>query len=539
MRHGVLTCRDLVGMFAIAIADRVADSLFLARDRFGEKPLFIHESRRAVTFASEVGPLMALPDIDAEVDEVALGAFLCLNYVPSDRTLAEGIRRIPPASWCLYGPEGVRRGTYWTPPVPSPGRNSASVRDLLPRLQSLVDDAVRIALRSDVPVALFLSGGIDSSVIAASAARQGRLKHAYCLDFSERSYSELANADSVARALGLELRHVTLTPQALEQFFAMVERADDPLADSSALAVWTLAKAVAEEYKVVLTGDGGDELFGGYLTYRATALHGRLLCSAPMWFRQSLVRLAGHIPAGNTKVSLGYKLRRFLRAASLTSAEAHFTWNGAWLPEEAARLVTSRVAIQHASHALVALKERHGLSDVPTLGELQRIDLIEYLPNDILTKVDRMTMAHGLEARSPFLVPGVAEFALALPDHCKLTLFGHSKRILRELALSMCGERVSRAKKQGFSIPIHQWLRGLARSLTEDLLSERSLSDVEILDPKAVIQAKEQHLRGHAQLGFELWGLMVLIAWYRARIRARPALPSENSMRRLAIPLRN
>ncbi|MGQ0659177.1 MAG: asparagine synthase (glutamine-hydrolyzing) [Chromatiales bacterium] len=535
---GVNLPRYLVGMFAFGIADRIDGSLYLARDRFGEKPLFVHESSRAVTFASELGPLISLPDVEAKIDEEALGGYLCLNYVPGDRTLVQAIRRTPPASWSLYSRTGVRCETYWTPPVADRDGCRLKMNDVVPRLQHLLDEAVHIALRSDVPVALFLSGGIDSSVIAASAVRQGRLKHAYCVDFAERSYSEFSQAEAVARALGLELRRVRLTAAALEDFFHIVEHADDPLADSSVLPTWTLSREAARDYKVVLTGDGGDELFGGYLTYKATALHSRFVSRAPMWLRQSIAQFAQHIPVAESKVSFGYRMQRFLRAASLPSREAHFTWNGAWLPKQASRLLKTTAAAALAARAITELTKRHGLPEPPDLNHLQHADVAEYLPNDILTKVDRMTMAHGLEARAPFLIPTVAEFGLKLPEHFKLTVLGRTKRILRELASATYGDQIARRRKQGFSIPIHQWLRGPARHLTEDLLAENSLREVDFLEAKAVTDARDQHLRGRAQLGFELWGLMVLVAWYRARMRTRPAPRAvADSLRPVVFPL--
>lgn len=528
----------LVGMFAFGLADRLEQSLFLARDRFGEKPLFVADDADGVSFASELKALCVRPGLDLRLDEEGLGGYLTLNYVPGDRTLMASIRRLPPASWRLYHANGqIQEGIYWQPPVQEVKEDSLLPQEAGDRLLGLLDEAVRITLRSDVPVTLLLSGGIDSSVVAARAAHQGVLRHAYCLDFPVQGYSELANAQRVADLLGLELRRVILDPAALGDFLSLVEHADDPLADSSGLAVWTLSRTVAMDYKVAITGDGGDELFAGYLTYPATRLHAGFLARLPSMMRHWLARAAPHIPVGTGKVTLAYKLQRFLRAADLPSSEAHFTWNGTWLPSEAADLVSRPGAAALARSSLTALCERHGIAANPSLLDLQRTDVREYLPNDILAKVDRMTMAHGLESRTPFLNPGIADFALSLPATYKLPRGRQPKWILRQLAARLLGPEIATAKKQGFSIPIHQWLRGPARGLVDDLLSPGSLAALPVLDGGAVIRARDAHLSGRRQFGFEIWGLMVLVAWYRARILA-PAVSATcpEGLRRMEFP---
>jgi asparagine synthase (glutamine-hydrolysing) len=524
--------RHLVGMFAFAIADRRERSLFLARDRFGEKPLLLAETDASLTFASELAPLVALPGQPREIDQEALVEYLCLNYVPGARTLVRGIRRLLPGHWLLYGGNGERSsGAYWEPPRDSlPGR-PPSLDDATRELGERLDRSVRIAMRSDVPIALFLSGGIDSSAVAESAVRQGILKHAYCLELAEEGFSELPNAQRVASKLGLELRRVELGAGNLVDFGKLVEHADDPLADSSALPVFTLARGVARDYKVAISGDGGDELFGGYLTYKATVLHARWIAGLPLALRRGLARAAAFVPAGDAKVPLTYKLMRFLRAADLSSGEAHFTWNGTWLPKDALGLLRSPDGVP-----VPELSARHGLSSHPSLLDLQRADATDYLPNDILAKVDRMTMAHGLEARAPLLIPEVAEYALSLPASLKLGAFGPPKRILRHLVSERLGPEIGRARKQGFSIPVHRWLRGPLRGTLEDLLAPAAVDRLGLLDPGAVERAKRRHLTGEAQLGWELWGLMVLVAWFRVRIEKPPSLRAPSSLRRVELP---
>jgi asparagine synthase (glutamine-hydrolysing) len=509
----------LTGMFGFAIADRRERTVFLARDRFGEKPLFYCERPGEVVFASELSPLAAHLG-ERSVDLEGLAGYLCLNYVPLDRTLLAGVRRVKPGTTRTYDAEGrVKERVYHRPGgTPEPDADRMDLEEILIELRKRLDDAVRIALRSDVPLALFLSGGIDSSLVAESAVRQGTLDAAYCIDVREASFSEWDNASWVASRLGLSLERVPLEESAIDDFFSIVSHADDPLADSSAVAVWTLARATAKRFKVAVSGDGGDELFGGYLTYQATAVHRATTSRLGARLRGSLSRLAPRLRVHEGKVTASYKLLRYLRAVDLPPSQAHFTWNGAWLPSEAARFFANTGARERARHALSRVAEAHGLPARPTLGELQRADAAEYLPNDILAKVDRMTMAHSLESRAPLLDHRFASLAFAATPRFEPRLAAHPKRLLRALADRTFGPRVSRAKKQGFSIPIHAWLRGRGRPIVDELLSESSLRDLPFLDAAEVLAAKERLLTAGEPLGFEIWGLSVLVAWHRARV---------------------
>jgi asparagine synthase (glutamine-hydrolysing) len=517
----------LRGMFAFAIADRVRQELYVARDRFGEKPLLVSRHANGVAFASEMKVLAAVPGQRREVHDEALAAYLCLNYVPGTTTMLRGVERIGPASWQLWTADGsTRAATYWTPPDPHAPGLAISMGEATDRLEGLLDAAAGFALRSDVPVGIFLSGGIDSSLVARSAARAGRLSAAYCLTFGDASYSEWPKAQATAQGLGIPLHEVRIGSDALSDFFRLVDHADDPLADSSGMAVWTLAREVARQTKVVLSGDGGDELFGGYITYPATLVHGALTSRIPSPLRRSVARAALALPTSERKVSATYKARRFLRALHLAPSIAHFTWNGTWLPEEARRLVTTGALAASADAALKRLAASHALPERPTLRELQTADIRDYLANDILAKSDRMSMAHGLEVRSPFLDPDLADFALRLLPSLKISGTGTTKRLLRALARRTYGVDVARAPKQGFSIPVHAWLRGPARPLVDDLLSPASLADMPMLDPRAIHGVVQAHMTERRSYGFELWGLMVLVAWHRRFVRDRIAVPS-------------
>ena len=540
-KWGTEVADRLEGMFAFALYDRLERTLLLVRDRFGEKPLLFSEDNGAVTFASELSPLVATDRRTREIDIDALAGYLSLNYVPGTRTLARGILRVAPGEWRLYGPEGLRRRErYWTAAQSLESLPSATDEELLDELQHRIDGAVRFTLRSDVPVGLFLSGGVDSSIVAQSAARLGNLESAFCGDFADSRFSEWPRAAHVARKLNIDLVRVPMDVGVLDEFLDVTAHLDDPLADSSAMAVWTVARAASRRLKVVLSGDGGDELFGGYLTYPASRWHARLRPWLPRSAWTVAAAAAAHLPVNErVKVGAAYKLQRFLRAMPLETAEAHFTWNGTWVPAHAATLVTTGAAKEAALCAFQRLAASHQLGLAPTLRQLQLVDVAEYLPNDILTKVDRATMAHGLESRSPLLNSAVARLALGLPEHLRVGRTGRTKVLLRRLCERHFGPQHGDAPKQGFSLPIHQWLRHQGRALVTGLLSPDRIDALQVLDAAAVQRAVRAHMSGERALGWELWGLMVLVAWHEQRLSRPPEVhggPDTTDLRQVSMP---
>jgi len=517
-RWGVDVAAKLEGMFAFALYDRCERTTYLARDRFGEKPLLLAQPDGAIAFASELSPLAALGVGRREIDPEALGPYLCLNYVPGTRTMLRGVTRVAAAEWQLYGSNGlIRRARYWSPPA-APRETHLTNGELLDELQTRIDRAVRLTLRSDVPVGLLLSGGVDSSCVAQSAARLGRLQQAFCVDVATGGFSEWNAAAQVAKHIGVGITRVPFDASVLGEFIDVTRHLDDPLADSSAMAVWTVARAARRELKVVLSGDGGDELFGGYLTYVASTWHRRLrpLLPTPAW--EMMAWASKRVGVNDrAKVSRSYKLHRFLRAMPFPTREAHFTWNGTWLPQQAAALTRPGPLRAAAAGALRDVASR---SAGATLHDLQIADVDEYLANDILAKVDRATMAHGLESRAPLLNREIAEFALALPLHLRLKGMT-TKFLLRELCARHYGRAHAYAPKQGFSIPVHTWLRHEGRALMTTLLAPDRVGAIVCLDSDAVSDAVRGHLAG-AALGWELWGLMVLVAWFEERVAWPP-----------------
>lgn len=530
---GVECLKQFTGMFAIAIVDRLAGSLFLARDRIGEKPLFLLKDPNRIAFASELRALAPLCKSPL-VNHRALQQYLCMNYLPADNTLLENIVRVKPGTYHLYTKTRDIISSYWDPKDHLNNFEYMDEANALEKLQSNIDQSLNITLRSDVPVALFLSGGIDSSLVAESAVRQGRIKEAYCLDFAESSFSEWGLANKIANKLHLKLNRVVLTDEVFDDFHKIASHCDDPLADSSALAVWSLAKAASQDYKVIISGDGGDELFAGYLTYQASILHQAYIKKLPNFIRSFLARMAFMIkPSERRKVSTGYKLLRFLRSADLPTEHAHLTWNGSWLPKDLNRLLT----IPTDANILAHIQSSNVREQTTLLDYLMYTDLCHYLPNDIMNKVDRMTMAHSLESRAPLLNHELVEFALALPSDLKMTKNSQSKKLLRKLNLSLYGQEIAGAKKQGFSVPIHRWLRGKGREYLEYYLSDNLLSEMSFMNKDAIIRAKQSHLKQKSLLGFELWGLMIFGHWYENRIlRNAISISSKQKLQQLILP---
>ncbi len=516
---GAEVCKKLIGMFSFALYDNQKRTLFLARDRLGEKPLFYFFKNKIVSFASEIKALSYIAPFALEIDSCSLTQYLCLNYVPGTSTLIKDIYKVNPGNWMLISETGIKKEQYWS--STSHNEIPTSFNDSIDRLEILLDQSVKIGCRSDVPITLALSGGIDSSLVGYYAASQGSLTEAYCVDFQEKGFSEYPQAKIVADKLGLKLNSVPFSSDSMEEFLKIVYYADDPLADSSSLAVWALSKAVSQKYKVMLGGDGGDEIFGGYLTYKATLMYQNLFKYLPTSFRLMIKSFSHLIPNSDGKVSFGYKLMRFLRAFDLSVEDAHFTWNGTWHPEDVKKILA------YSANDFSIFKSLEGATfkENDMLRKLQMMDLENYLPSDILTKVDRITMAYGLESRAPLLHPNLVEFGLALPKSYKISQNGQLKFILRKLAEKKFGKSISQAKKQGFSIPVNQWLRKEAKDLLLDCLSPQSLSSITFLNKEFIERAIKDHLDGKKQLGFELWGLMVLVSWYQQKIE-KPYYPT-------------
>jgi asparagine synthase (glutamine-hydrolysing) len=522
----------LRGMFAVALWTESSKRLVLARDRMGIKPLYIARLGRDIYFGSELKAILIHPEIGRQLSLAGLDCYLSLNYVPYPWTLVEGIEKLAPGNWLEWRAGKVTSESYWR--VPFGATRHRSAESAQEELDPLLRDAVREHLLSDVPLGVWLSGGIDSSTILHYAARAtgSRLK-TLSISFQGRSFDETPYIRSVVEQYGTDHEQFDLNPRenladAIEQF---AYYSDEPTADAGALPVWFLSKMSKTKVTVTLSGEGGDEVFGGYLTYRAGELAQRVRRLPRGALRMASGALR-HWPVSDEKISFEYALKRFFEGCLLPPEYAHVYWNGTFSPAQKAKLL--RVAPPNALDGVVGeLHER--LRDGDSLGAWMWFDQKYYLPDDILNKVDRMSMAHAVEVRPPFLDHRIVEFAAALPAELKVR--GARQKILlknlmrKKLPISVLGR-----KKTGLDIPSHEWMRGPLRPLMLEALESGMAEHGELFDKSAIDAVVRDHLERRANLGYHLWGLMILFLWMkRWRIQSAPARPAPPTALRSAL----
>ncbi len=507
----------LRGMFALAVWDARRGRLLLARDRLGIKPLFYAIGPTGLVFGSEIKAVLAA-NVPRRLDPVALHDYLSFDYVPGPRTIFEGIRKLPAAHRLIADPD-PRLERYWQ--FPPPATRPPTPDEAAAQLAAYLDDAVRSHLVSDVPVGAFLSGGLDSSVVVALMARHAdRPVPTFSIGFPEKSYSELPYARQVAERFGTQHHEFVVEPLANDMLPGIVQAFDEPFADSSAIAARDLARLASQHAKVVLSGDGGDEVFGGYVIYQADRL-ASLVRQLPAPLAEGLLpRLAKLVPGSEAKMSWQLRVGRFLANAYRDPLAAHIGWR--MIFDEEAKL-----ALYSADHrAAYADRLRAGEGSLrlarrlfeayPTPDLLHRLMLVDAqlsLVDDMLTKVDRTAMAHGLEVRVPLLDGPLVEWLAGLPSHYKvrrLTL----KALLKRTARELLPPEVLHRPKAGFHVPMPGWLKRELRPLVDEVLSETNLRRQGIFDPRAVRRLVDRHMAGRADLSRNIWGLVVFGLWY-------------------------
>ena len=505
----------LRGMFALALWTESRRRLVLARDRMGIKPLYYSRSGDDIYFGSELKAILVHPEIGRDIDLDGLNCYLRLNWVPAPNTLVRQIAKLLPGHFLVWENGAARSESYWRcAPEPLPAR--ITLEDATRQLDSLLQQSVKEHLVSDVPLGVWASGGIDSSTILhyAAAASPARLK-TFSITFKGRSFDESRYIREAAHLYGTDHTEFDLSPggelvDAIQQF---AYYSDEPSADAGALPVWFLSKMSRQQVTVALSGEGADELFGGYLTYRADR-YARMVRAVPAGLRRAVAQAARLWPVSDDKISFEYKLKRFLEGALLAPEEAHIFWNGTFSAGEL-RAFFPRYDPEPM---------RRLLSDVPpaTTG-LDRFLLFDqryYLPDDILYKVDRMSMAHSMEVRPPFLDHRIVEFAAALPQSYKVR-GSELKFILRELMKGKLPRSILYRKKSGFDIPAHDWFRGLLKPLLLDTLTAPAVEQTGLFQWPAIEAIIRDHLERRANLGYHLWGLLILFLWLeRWNIRA-------------------
>jgi len=509
------------GMFAVGLWTESRRRLVLVRDRLGIKPLYYARRGTDLYFGSELKTILLHPEIDRRMSSAGLDHYLSLNYVPGPHTLVEGIDKLAPGHWLEWQDGEVRSRAYWRLQFrPDPRIDLEAAKDELDRLLRV---AIREHMVSDVPLGVWSSGGLDSSTILhfAAEAAPGRLK-TFSVSFAGRRFDESAYFREVARFYQTDHHEFDLNPEvdlrsAIEEFGYY---SDEPSADAGAVPVWFLSKMCRREVTVALSGDGADELFGGYNTYLADR-YARAFRRLPHGVRRLAARLADFLPATDEKIGIDYKITRFLNGSLLDPVQAHLFWNGTFANGEKRRL---RAGFDGCGpDALEQLQfPGHG---VGYLNQFMWLDQLYYLPDDILYKCDRMSMAHSLEVRPPFLDHRLVEFAATLPERFKIR-GGRLKFVLRELMKDRLPRAVLTRRKEGFDMPAHHWLRTVLRPLLVETLSERNVRESGVFSWEAVNGAVRAHLDRRANLGYHLWGLLILFLWMR-RWGIEPPSPAE------------
>ncbi|MFP5501706.1 MAG: asparagine synthase (glutamine-hydrolyzing) [Candidatus Sericytochromatia bacterium] len=525
--HGEDFLKHLNGMFAIALWDARDRKLILARDRMGETPLYSTTAGRTLLWGSEIKCLLAHPALDRRLSLPALSRYLQFDYVPAPHAILEGLHKLPQAHMLVVEDGEVEVKPYWrldlTARTPAPSEAEA-----LEELDRRLLEAVERRLLAEVPLGVFLSGGIDSSTIAALAARvaPGRLK-TFSIGFDDPSFDESRHARHVAEHLGTDHHEETLSAEGL---LALVPRLsellDEPFGDASVMPTYLLSRFARRHVTVALGGDGGDELFAGYPTYQAQRLAG-LYDRLPGAMRGLIApagrAMAGALPVNTNNLSLDFKLKRFTGALDQPLLERHSQWLGSFTPAEQATLLTPEAMAAIRGDDLYDQARAYwtASADWDAIARYLHLDASTYLPDDILFKVDRASMAASLEVRAPFLDHTLVEFIAGLPSDYKLRGWT-TKHLLKRVARRYLPEAIVDRPKKGFGIPVAKWFKGELKSTMLDVFAPERLRAAGLFQVDAVEKLIRDHLDGVKDNRKPLWTLFMFELWREAYMGARP-----------------
>lgn len=504
----------LRGMFAFVLYDRNRKVLFGARDYFGQKPLFYRQGRDSFAFASEIKGLLPLPDLSREIDTTALDQFLFYQYVPHPRTLFREVRQLPPAHYFLVENGRLRIERYWQADF-APEENLSDAAHL-ERVEAALTDAVESHLVSDVPVGVFLSGGIDSSLILALAAKSQQRLQTFSISFRGTEHDEGPFAQLASRHFKTDHVEIPFEPGNLAEHLETVARIfDQPLADSAALPVLALSRRAARDVKVVLTGDGGDELFGGYRKYKRAAsrlAHTQWITrAAPALFATRRLAACGADP-------LGWRRLRSRVGMALLPAQRCTYYRRYWEGWDRHRLYVPEVSAS-LGHDFLAVDRPHGPDDeLHPVNEMLRLDQQSYLPDDLLLKTDYSTMAHSLEARAPLLDHQLAAVAGRLPVHLKVTP-RTTKVALRKIAERLLPDELAKRPKKGFSFPLKRWFRHELRDWVRSSLLDSSVATGRFFQRAHIERLLAEHTAGRRDHAGRIYCLLTFELWCRNFLR--------------------
>jgi asparagine synthase (glutamine-hydrolysing) len=514
----------LRGMFALAIWDAPRRRLVLGRDRLGQKPLLYRLERGRILFASELKALLSLPEADVprQVDLRQLDRYLTYGYIPHPGTILRGVHKLPPAHLAVWQDGKLTLERYWEADWNAESKRPAG--EEVEELRTLLADAVREQMVADVPLGAFLSGGIDSTIIVGLMQRASdRPVKTFSIGFDDPAFDESPYAELAARHLGTEHHAFIVEPRAWETLPALAEQFDEPFADSSALPTWHVARETRRHVTVALTGDAGDELFGGYDRYRALFLAGltdRLPAGVRAWLGGPLARA---IPASARAKTPLRRVRRLLEGVSDAPESRYLRWMTLFDESDRAGLYSDDVLAElcasngeDADPALVLLRALGVAHRRDPVTRAMVADLLTYLPGDLLAKVDLASMAHSLECRGPFLDHRVVELALAMPLGRKLRVRGgRSKAVLKEAFPELLPPAIRTRPKMGFGVPLDRWFRGELKDELRCVLLDPSALGRGLFRPEAVRALIDDHVAGRRDHAYKLWGLLMLELWFR------------------------
>ena len=503
------------GMFAIGIWDEKENRLILARDRLGKKPLYYSLINETFIFASELKAIIAYPSFPREVDPVSFMKYLFFEFIPCPHTIFREARKIPPASHLVWDKKGIEVKQYWSPFNPKKGEERLSEVEAELSMMELLKESVKRRLISDVPLGVFLSGGIDSSAITAFAQQEvpGKIK-TFSIGFEDPSFDESKYASLASKYIGTEHHEQMMTPADLLNIVpGLPEILDEPMADASILPTYLLSKFTRGHVTVALGGDGGDELFAGYPTYLAHKLAGYYECFLGA-FHPVVVRLANLLPVSDDNISFDFKLKRFLSGIGYPNGIRNSVWLGSFPFQENEKVLSPEIRQRFNRDQLVEDILLYG-EEYPNedrITKLQYLDLKLYLQESILAKVDRASMACSLEVRAPFLDYELVEFVMGLPSHYKLNGMT-SKYMLKKALKKYLPDSIIQRKKKGFGVPIAKWVKGELRELFSDLLSTDRIKREGFLNCEYVTLLLQDHLTNKKDNRKQLWTLLVWELW--------------------------
>ncbi|MBU1487680.1 asparagine synthase (glutamine-hydrolyzing) [bacterium] len=508
--------RKLNGMFAFVLWDQTKERLLLVRDRLGIKPLHYAEVDGGLVFASEIKALLKHPAIKREIDLLSLSKYLTFEYVPAPNTIFKGIRKLLPGHLLIWEKGRIATKQYWKLSF-STEHGARSTEQIIERLLELLKASVKRQLISDVPLGAFLSGGIDSSSIAAfmSELVPGQVK-TFSIGFEDSSFDESVYAAKVARHLGCDHHQEILSPKkALDLVPKIADILDEPFGDASIIPTYLLSEFTRKHVKVSLSGDGGDELFAGYPTYQAHRI-AELYLRLPQFIQRGVAGLAKRLPVSTANISLDFKAKRFISGIGFEPAIRNYIWLGSFAPEEKENLFLSEVneKLNQEDPFQEVREQLKGCDATNLLEKMLCLDMRFYLADNMLVKIDRASMANSLEGRVPFLDHTLVEFVTSLPANLKLRGLT-TKYILKKAMKKRLPKGIANRPKKGFGIPVARWIKGELKELVLDMVNPTKIKREGFFCPQYIDRLLADHFKGRKDNRKLIWTLLVFELWHQ------------------------